>query len=255
MDDFARFILWRVKSSLHPYIPAGAGWRAYPQYVASLLRRLEPLHIIAVGPDWVGVDGAFADDERPHRVKYDVAVETLEKIFGSCEERAGSGNLMMHWFNTGFVCLSLFWGSVWYLAVCVEPYLLRFAYISDPYRFHAPIERGGEILCVAAVNEKAEASFRASREFFMDPRPENARLFGDLLFLTQSEKNWSVARSIEVDFAGDFDHVAQILKGCAGLESFMSHAYKELILQDSDEAEGWRGILRALRGDDQSGQR
>jgi hypothetical protein len=252
MDDLARFIFRRVKCCFHPYIPPNAGWRTYPQHVTSLLRHLEPLHIIAVGSDWVGVDGVFANDERPHRVKYDVAVETLEKIFGSCEERAGSGNLMVCWLNTGIVCFSLFWGSVWYLAVCVElePYPLRFAYVSDPYRFHAPIERGGEILCVAAVDEKAETGFRVSRKFFLDPRPENVRLFGDLLFLAQSEKNWSVGRSIDIDFTGDFERVTRVLKGCVGFESFMSHAYKELILQDLNGAEGWRGILRVLRGAD-----
>jgi len=110
MDYLARFIIRRFKQAFHPYIPQGAGWRRYPSHVASLLEYLEPLHIIVIGPTWVGVDGAFVDDPRSHREKLRLAVEAAEAVFGEAEGRAEAGNLGVFRLNTGLTRFHLYWG-------------------------------------------------------------------------------------------------------------------------------------------------
>jgi len=259
MDDLTRFILDRIRSRLHPYMPPDYGWRRYPQHVASLLTYLEPLHVIVVDPTGVGVDGVFMEDSRGQREKYEEVIEIVRIIFGETEDEASGGNLVVRRLNTGFTCFSLFWGSVWYTVVCTDlrPYPSRFAYVSDSYTSFSPMrprERGGMISCVAATVDGAKVNFYVSQEFFLHPKPKNALLFGDLLFLAQAGGGWSVDRSVNVDYScSDYlvdgsAYLAHVLMECDGLESFVKHAYEELLLRDNDDrnAVGWRTIVRVL---------
>jgi hypothetical protein len=255
MDDLSRFILSRIKCSFHPYIPPEEGWRRYPPHVASLLESLEPLHIVAIGPTWVGVDGAFVDDPRSHSQKLNLAVETAEAVFGEAEEKAGAGNLEVFRLNTGLTRFHLYWGSVWYVSVCADrvPYPSRFAYIADSYRFYAPSKHGDTLPCVVATVDGAKVGFGVSQEFLLDPKPENARLFGDLLFLAQAGNGWSVEREANADYSCNYlvdgaTYIAHVLRECAGLESFLKHAYEELLVRDPCDggSASWRAITKAL---------
>jgi len=258
VDDLSRFFLWRIRCRFHPYIPPEAGWRRYPPHVAFLLESLEPLHIMAIGPTWVGVDGAFVDDPRGRHERLELVVETAEAVFGEAEEKAGAGNLEVFRLNTGLTRFHLYWGSVWYVAVCADrvPYPSRFAYIVDSYRFYAPLmswSKRDAFPCVVATVDGAKVGFQVSREFLLDPKPENAKLFGDLLFLAQAGNGWSVEREIDVDYSSDYSvdgiaYIAHVLRGCEGLESFLKHAYEELLVRDPRDGGSvdWRAFAKSL---------
>jgi hypothetical protein len=255
MDDLSRFFLWRIRCKFHPYIPPDAGLRSYPPHVASLLETLEPLHIIAIGPTWVGVDGAFVDDPRGCHERLELVVETAEAVFGEAEEKAGAGNLEVFRLNTGLTRFHLYWGSVWFVAVCADrvPYPSRFAYVADSFRAYAARKYGDSIPCVVATVDGDKVSFKLSPEFFIDPKPENAKLFGDLLFLAQAGNGWSVEREIDVDCSSDYlvdgiAYIAHVLRDCEGLESFLKHAYEELLVRDPHDggSADWRAVAKAL---------
>jgi len=255
MDDLPRFMLWRVRCRLHPHIMPEEGWRRYPPHVASLLENLEPLHIIVLGPTWVGVDGAFIDDPRGYHERLKLVVEAIEAVFGEAEEKVGAGNLEVFRLNTGLTRFHLYWGSAWYVAICTDarPYPSRFAYIADPYRFYAPRKYSNGIPCVAATIDGAKVGFQVSQEFFLDPKPENARLFGDLLFLAQAGNEWAVEREVDADYSCNYlvngaAYIAHVLKKCDGLESFLKHAYEELLVRNPCDGglAGWRALVKAL---------
>ena len=260
MDDLSRFFLWRIRCRLHPFIPPDAGWRRYPPHVASLLETLEPLHIIAIGPTWVGVDGAFVDDPRGRHERLELVVEAAEAVFGEAEEKAGAGNLEVFRLNTGLTRFHLYWGNVWYVAICADrvPYPSRFACIVDSYRFYAPLmswSKGDAFPCVVATVDGAKVGFQVSREFILDPKPENAKLFGDLLFLAQAYDGWSVEREIDVGCSSDYTvdgiaYIAHVLSECDGLQSFLKHAYEELLLRDPSDygLAVWKSLIKALEG-------
>jgi hypothetical protein len=255
MDDLSRFFLWRIRCRFHPYIPPEAGWRRYPPHVASLLESLEPLHIIVIGPTWVGVDGAFVDDPRGRHERLELVVETAEAVFGEAEEKAGAGNLEVFRLNTGLTRFHLYWGSVWYVVICADrvPYPSRFAYVADSFRAYAARKYGDSIPCVVATVDGDKVSFKLSPEFFIDPKPENAKLFGDLLFLAQAYDGWSVEGEIDVDYSSDYlvdgiAYIAHVLRDCEGLESFLKHAYEELLVRDPCDggSADWRAVAKAL---------
>jgi len=210
---------------------------------------------MAIGPTWLGVDGAFVDDPRSHSQKLDLAVEIAEAVFGGAEEKAGAGNLEVFKLNTGLTRFHLYWGSVWYVAICADarPYPSKFAYIADPYRFYAPSKHGGTLPCVVATVDGAKVGFHVSQEFFIDPKPENARLFGDLLFLAQAGNGWSVEREVDADYSCNYlvdgaAYIAHVLRGCDGLDSFLKHVYEELLVRNPCDSslEGWKAIAKAL---------
>jgi hypothetical protein len=255
MDNLSRFFLWRIRCRFHPYIPPEAGWRRYPPHVASLLESLEPLHIIVIGPTWVGVDGAFVDDPRGRHERLELVVEIAEAVFGEAEEKAGAGNLEVFRLNTGLTRFHLYWGSVWYVAVCADrvPYPSRFAYVADSSGAYATRKYGDSVPCVVATVDGDKVSFKLSPEFFIDPKPENAKLFGDLLFLAQAGNGWSVEREIDVDYSSDYlvdgiAYIAHVLRDCEGLESFLKHAYEELLVRDPHDggSADWRAVAKAL---------
>ena len=256
MNDLDRLILERVKQRFHPYIPQGEGWKRYPPHLARLLEYIEPLHIIVLTPDWVGVDGVFMDETRGMHEKFEDSVETVEEIFGETVEKAEYGNVQLRRLSTGLYSIGYFLGSFWFLTVCTKarPYPSRFAFISDQLNPCAPSRYTGEekrIACVATTVDGAKVQFFVSREFFRDPRPENVRLFGDLLFLAQADNGWVVDREIDVEYACDYRtdgvaYLAHILEECPGLEAFIKHTYAELLLRDGDS--GWRAIAKALKG-------
>jgi len=255
MDDLSRFIFWRIRCRFYPYIPPETGWRLYPTHVASLLESLEPLHIIAIGPTWIGVDGAFAEDPRSHGQKLDLAVEVADALFGEAEGKAGAGNLEVFRLSTGLTRFHLYFGSIWYVAVCADarPYPSRFAYVADPWRLYAPEKHGDTLSCIVATVDGAKVSFHVSQEFFTDPKPENARFFGDLLFLAQAGNGWRVEREVDVEYSCSYlvngaAYIAHVLMECDGLDSFLEHAYEELLVRDPGESnlEDWRAIAKAL---------
>lgn len=265
MDDLARFIVQRVKCALHPYIPPEDGWRRYPPHMAKALEYLEPLHIIAIGPTWVGVDGAFIDEPRSLHEKYDVSLETVEAIFGEAVDKSEYGNLAVRYLSTGITCLSLFWGSVWYIAPCVDlrPYPSRFAYKADSYRFYCAqklFREDDKVEGVVATVDGVWVGFEVSKRFFLDPKPENARLFGDLLFLAQMGDGWIVDQEIDVHVSSEswrvepYGYVALVLQGCPGIRSFLKHAYGELLLRDAEDAKGWRLLAQMLESSRQASQ-
>jgi hypothetical protein len=259
MDGLSRFTLWRVRCRLHPYIMPEEGWRRYPPHVASLLEHLEPLHIIAIGPTWVGVDGAYVDDARERRERLRLIVETVEAVFGEAEEKDSAGNLELFWLNTGLKRFHLYWGSVWYVALCTDarPYPSRFAYVANSNRHYAPMSPYGEaekILCTVAAADGAKVRFDVSQEFFLNPKPENARLFGDLLFLGQAGNGWNVEREVDVEYSCGYAvdglaYIANVLGKCEGLESFVKHAYEELLVREPSDSgsTGWRAVVKALQ--------
>jgi len=256
MDDLSRFIFWRIKCRFHPYILPETGWRLYPTHVASLLESLEPLHIIAIGPTWLGVDGAFIDHPGSHGEKLDLAVEVADALFGEAKSRTETKNLEVFKLNTGLTRFHLYDEGVWYVVICadVRPYPSRFAYLANQYRLYTPqmfwID-GAELYCVVATADGVKAGFYVSRKFFQDPKPENATLFGDLLFLAQAESDWSVEGQVDVvctyNFIADWAaYIAYVLRQCRGLRSFIRHAYKELLLREPNECSAWRTLLTAL---------
>jgi len=257
MDDLSRFFLWRIRCRFHPFIPPETGWRRYPPHVASLLESLEPLHIIVIGPTWVGFDGAFVDDPRGRHERLELAVETAEAVFGEAEEKAGAGNLEVFRLNTGLTRFHLYWGSVWFVAVCADrvPYPSRFAYVADSFRAYAARKYGDSIPCVVATVDGDKVTFKISPEFFIDPKPENAKLFGDLLFLAQAGNGWSVEGEIDVDYSSDYmvdgiAYIAHVLSECEGLQSFLRHAYEELLLRGPGDCglAMWKSLIKALGG-------
>ena len=184
-----------------------------------------------------------------------MAVETLEAVFGEAEEGANAGNLEVFRLNTGLTRFHLYSGSVWYVAVCVDarPYPSRFAYIADSYRFYAPSKHGDTLPCAVATVDGAKVGFHVSQDFFLDPKPENATLFGDLLFLAQAGNGWKVEREVDVDYSCNYlvdgaAYIAHVLRECNGLESFLKRAYEELLVRDPCDGglAGWKAIVKAL---------
>jgi len=96
------------------------------------------------------------------------------------------------------------------------------------------------------------------KEFYLDPKPEKAKFFGDLCFLTQMREEWDVDDAVELEvFSSGFgqnadglETVAKILRCCVGLESFVSHSCKELLLTGAEDpqAVSWRRLLKLLEG-------
>jgi len=267
LDDLLRFITGRIVCRIHPYIPPDEGWRRYPPHMAKMLEVLEPIHVIVLTDGFVGVDGACVDDSRSMHEKYDLAVEAVERIFGETSEKIGVAfNCEVRLHASGIVdSISFFQGSVWYLAPSVrnQPYPSRFAYVADWYRcFARKSLRGSDVdrvECVVCVDEGPKATMPVSPRFFLDPKPENAELFGDLCFLAQMVDGWAVEREIALKLDGYkgsswswsddlYVHVANILRGSVGLKSFVGHGYKELLLRDSADPSmwGWRKLLRML---------
>lgn len=270
MDDLVRFIIGRVRQRIHPYIPKDDGWRRYPPHIAGVLKRLEPLHIVTVAPSWVGVDGVYIDDPRGMHTKYEESLETLEAIFGdaacgSCKKIC-EGNMELRSFSNGISALSYFRGSLWFIAICVDvnPYPERFAFVAEA---HLPCMRSRytcddkRVKCVAVrcgdapTSGEAKVGFSTSIDFFIDPRPENAKLLGDLLFLAQMGNGWSVNREVECEvessYFDPYSHIANVLKRCPGCEDFIRHARMELLIRD-EEDRGWKGLLRAIEAADRA---
>lgn len=258
MDYLARFIIDRIKCRFHPYIPLGEGWRSYPPHMVKALEYLEPLHIIAITPTWVGMDGVYIDDTRGMHDKYSIALETVEAIFGETVEEKGGGNLELAALSTGLWTLKFFQGSIWYIAVCsdVQPYPARFAFLADqliPCAKNRHASRNGEVVCVVATADCAKVGFLASEKFFREPNAENVEFFGDLLFLTQMRDGWVIDKDIEVSVGCEWNIdpykcIALVLKDCPGLKSFLSHAHIELVLNDpqSQSCQKWSSLVRAV---------
>ncbi|MEM2550529.1 MAG: hypothetical protein QW689_08985 [Nitrososphaerota archaeon] len=264
MDSLARFIVDRVKCRFHPYIPQGDGWRRYPPHVARTLDHLEPLHIIAVTPTWVGIDGVYMNDVRRMHDKYSVALETVEAIFGETIEKEDGGNIELAALETGLWALKYFLGSIWFIAVCTDsrPYPVRFAFFADAFIPCARARYMGEeckVVGTVASADGAKISFPVSKKFFANPSTENVELFGDMLFLAQMEGGWVVNKEIDVDYkclasfserqAGDpYEHIASALMGCPGLESFLRHASIELVISDphSESNRSWSSLVKAI---------
>lgn len=264
MDSLARFIVDRVKCRFHPYIPQGEGWRRYPPHVARTLDYLEPLHIIAVAPTWVGVDGVYVDDARGMHDKYSVALETVEAIFGETVEKGGGGNMELAALETGLWALKYFLGSVWFIAVCADsrPYPARFAFLTDtliPCARARYAGKKGEVVGVVAAVDGAKISFPVSEKFFIEPSAENVELFGDVLFLTQMRDGWVVEKELDVDYERLVSYserwaddpcrrIALVLKDCPGLESFLRHVSIELVISDprSESNRSWSSLVKAI---------
>lgn len=257
MDSLARFIVERIKCMFHPYIPKDSGWRRYPPHVAKTLEFMEPIHIIAVTPAWVGADGVRVDDSRGMHDKFNIILETTEAIFGDTVEITSGGNLELRILSTGLSALCFFQGSIWYLAICADlrPYPSRFAFLADSSLPCARNEYTGEkstIASVVATVDGVKVSFKTSPKFFLDPKPENVELFGDMLFLAQMRGGWIINKKIQVSFGSDwridtYEYIAFVLKDCPGVESVLKHAYTELVLNDSDEDTlKWRSLARAI---------
>jgi len=106
---------------------------------------------------------------------------------------------------------------------------------------------------VAATVDGARVGFEVSAEFFLDPRPEKARLFGNLLFLAQMGDGWTVDREVDLRVSGDswhvepYSYVVHVLQGCPGAGCLLKHAYTELLLRDAKDAGGWRRLAQMLQ--------
>jgi len=112
---------------------------------------------------------------------------------------------------------------------------------------------------MAAANGEGEKApeIYVSKRFFRDPKPENAETFGDLCFLSQMRENWSVDRSIPVDYETPSGiwmyspraekYIIEVLRCTIGLRSFICHGYMELLIgEEEKQTEGWRRLLRLL---------
>jgi len=272
LDGVEKAVVERVKCRIHPYLPLAGGWRVYPPHMARLLEVLDPIHVVAVTDRLVAVDGVYIEDDRSLKEKYDLAVGAVERIFGETAEKMGAAfNCEVRLHSSSPVCsICFFQGNVWYLAPCAaEPGLSRFAYIADPNNrlfAHPRIYDGDYVECVAVVGGEPKATVHVSRSFFVEPKPENAELFGDLCFLTQMSKSWTVEREVDPQIfdcrsryaSGSWatddlrEHITWVLRFCIGLRSFVTHGYKELLIRDKEDlnAYGWKALLKMLENRD-----
>jgi len=260
LDALKSLIAERLKCRFHPYLSETARWRHYPTHMAKLLETLNPLHVISVTDKIVVVDGVFVEDNRPLREKYHLAVEAVSAMFGDAEEKlcvAANCEVALH--RSGVASISLYWGSVWYIAPSTLLKLPRFAYATDPNNGLFAREReydGDYVNCYALVEEKPVATVHVNKSFFLDPKLGKVRLFGDLCFLSQINEKWNVNEPVDLEvFPPRFGQwedtlkcTAEVLKHCVGLKSLVSHGYKELLLRDTNESQvnTWKSLLKVL---------
>lgn len=269
MDSVEKAIVERVRCRIHPYIPPAGGWRVYPPHMVRLLEALDPIHVIAVTDRLVAVDGVYIEDDRSLKMKYDLALGAVERIFGETAEKMSSAfNCEVRLHSSSPVCsICFFQGNVWYLAPCAPAVLRlpRFAYVADQNNrlfAHTRVYDGDYVECVAVVGGEPKAGMHVSRGFFVEPKQESAEIFGDLCLLAQMSKGWTVEREVDPQifdcrsryaigsWATDDlrEHVAGVLRFCLGLKSFVTHGCKELLLRDREDlnAYGWRVLLKLL---------
>jgi len=260
VDVLEKVVVDRMRHRFHPFLSEIARWRHCPEHMARLLEKLNPLHIIAVTDKAVVVDGGAVEDERSLKEKYSLTKKAVSKLFEKTEEThcvAGNCELSVH--KSGVVSINLYWGSVWYLIPSIPEKIQRFAFTVDPNHPLCPREKvytdENYVKCVTLVEEEPKAELHVSRNFFLNPKPENVELFGDLCFFMQMRKKWGVNKNIELNFYRPPGHwtigledVANVLKTCVGLKSLVSHGYKELLLRSSNDSQVslWRKLLKLL---------
>lgn len=260
MDSLETLIAERLKCRFHPYLSETARWRHYPPHMAKLLETLNALHVISVTDKIVAVDCVFAEDNRPLREKYALTAEAASVFFGEVEEKiciATNCEVTIH--RSTVASISLYWGSVWHLAPSTLLKPPRFAYATDPNNSLFACERvyqGDYVNCYALVDEKPVATVYVNKSFFLDPKPKNVRLFGDLCFLSQMSERWNVNDTVDMEaFPPRFSQwedalecTAEVLKQCIGLKSLVSHGYKELLLRGANESQvnTWKNLLKLL---------
>jgi len=123
------------------------------------------------------------------------------------------------------------------------------------------IERPLENCLVGTVIYRAQksATLNVSKRFYKKPLLKNVVTFGDLCFLSQMRKNWTLATGVHPFFrlhpnvtTSDFPpsyYVAEVLKRTAGIESFRSYCCtrKLLSVEYNDDAEEiWREVSKAV---------
>lgn len=261
MDVLEKVVVDRMRHRFHPFLPENARWRHYPEHMARLLEKLNPLHIIAVTDKTVVVDGGAIEDERSLREKYSLTRKAVSKLFGKTEETnyvAGNCELAVH--ESGVVSINLYWGSVWYLIPSIPEKIQCFAFTVDPNHPLCPPKKRytneGYVECVALIKGKPKTYLFARRSFFLNPKPENIEVFGGLCFLTQMLEKWDVDENVDLDYFsseflqtyGALESVADVLKTCVGLKSLISHGYKELLLRSGNDPQVflWRKLLKLL---------
>jgi hypothetical protein len=217
--------------------------------MAELLKTLNPLHIVSIADKVVAVDSVLVEDRRPYMVKRRLALEAIISVFANIEEKMPitfNCELLMH--ESGITTVCLYMGVLWYLVPSTSATLPRFAYHADVHHGLFPYERirdSEHVRCYALIEEKPVTEIYVSRRFFLSPKPENAETFGDLCFLAQASKGWTVNRSIKLQTDISIEGVLKVLRSCIGLESLASHGYRELLL--GDYAQHWRGLLERLK--------
>jgi len=258
VDALESLIAERLKCRFHPYLSETARWRHYPTHMAKLVETLNPLHVISVTDKIVAVDGVFVEDNRPLREKYSLAVEAISALFRDVEEKlcvATNCEVSIH--KRAVASISLYWGSVWYIAPSTLLKLPRFAYATDPNNGLFMRERvydGDYVNCYVLVEEKPVATVHVNKSFFLDPKPRNVRLFGDLCFQSQMSERWNVNEAVDIEvfpprfgqWEDALECIAEVLKQYIGLKSLVSHGYKELLLRDAGEpqVDAWKTLLR-----------
>ena len=226
--------------------------------MAKLMETLNPLHVISVTDKIVAVDGVFVEDNRPLREKYSLAVEAISALFRDVEEKlcvATNCEVSIH--KRAVASISLYWGSVWYIAPSTLLKLPRFAYATDPNNGLFMRERvydGDYVNCYVLVEEKPVATVHVNKSFFLDPKPRNVRLFGDLCFQSQMSERWNINEAVDIEvfpprfgqWEDALECIAEVLKQYIGLKSLVSHGYKELLLRDAGEpqVDAWKTLLR-----------
>ncbi|OYT46574.1 hypothetical protein B6U84_00035 [Candidatus Bathyarchaeota archaeon ex4484_40] len=263
MDVLGKFIVERLKCRFHPYLSPNARLRHYPGYMATLLKVLNPLHIVSVTSDIVAVDGVFVEDDRPIKEKYSVAEEAVSSLFGEVEEKVClAGNCEARYHESPVVSISLYMGPIWYLIPSTPVEIPHFAYKTDESSDLYQHDRDGVyVRCYGLIGGEPKVKVPVSREFFVDPRAENVTAFGDLCFLTQMREGWSVSSIVDIQtynshfslYWGEaVEQAAEILKVCVGVKSLIQHGYAELLLRTvgDPQVEGWKRLIRLLEGEE-----
>ena len=264
MDILGKVIVERLKHCFHPYLSPNARLRHYPGYMATLLKVLNPLHIVSVTSDIVVVDGVYVEDDRSMREKYSIAEEAVSSLFGEVEEKVClAGNCEASYHESPVVSISLYMGPIWYLIPSTPIDSPHFTYKTYESSDLYPRDRldGEHVRCYGLIDGEPKVKVPVSRKFFVDPRAENATAFGDLCFLTQMRERWNVSNIVDIQTYNPHSHfshywgeaveqAAEILKVCVGMRSFIKHGYAELLLRDRSDpqVEGWKRLIRLLEG-------
>lgn len=302
MDPLER-IKKRISYRFHPFFLKGwKEYPPHLAELLSYLEPIHVISIIKRGVVVDGYTIEWEENQEEKYTKIFTAIEDLlgrEKYRDTI-----AGNCLLHHHESGLFTISFFWGPTWHLIPCtLKPatvkYLLtlrgppkektyylqaalwRFSIKTEfiagiPYpqirEEEEPIFQNNTIKlrkqkvieAIVFSGGAPRAKVNLSPNFFVEPKPQNAKTFGDLCFLTQSRKKWTLSQAIPVEISRNPQevyfcqpsqsspnnpkrlnfYVAETLKRCPGVSSLIQYGYIQLLMENYTES--WRDLLRFL---------